>query len=77
MSKKLSISVMGIILLVTLALSFVNLRAQDPGEQPGSGEVVKFHSQVVGCGSKLPENWRPGCCEGYGGCTDMCDHEIE
>lgn len=77
MSKKQSIYVMSILLFVTLVLSFVNLRAQDPNEQPGSGEIVKFHSQVVGCGSKLPEHWKPGCCEGYGGCVDQCEKEIE
>lgn len=30
------------------------------------------HSQVVGCGSYNMHDWKPGCCEGYGGCVNKC-----
>ena len=44
---------------------------------PGIAGPDMKHSQVVGCGSKAFRDWRAGCCEGTGGCTDNCSKTPE
>lgn len=61
--------------VVTMILSIFTCKAEN---EPVPGDTLqKEHSQVVGCGSKLPIDWRPGCCLGVGGCVNRCNNDIQ
>lgn len=56
---------------IALFVSAVTVFGINPPPTPPPGPP-KEHSQVVGCGSYNMHDWRPGCCEGYGGCVNQC-----
>lgn len=64
------------IAVATMTLSIFTCKADAVPTGPGGGDM-KEHSQVVGCGSKLPIDWRPGCCLGTGGCMSACINPIQ
>ena len=74
MNIKKSTVMLTVIAVLTMALSLSLCKAGGP--ETGNN-VPKEHSQVVGCGSKSIHDWKPGCCEGTGGCVNMCNNEVQ
>lgn len=75
MKEKRIVVVLTLISLLLMSTMLLICRAENVSN-PGD-EFIKEHSQVVGCGSKHPADWRPGCCEGSGECQTQCFNDIQ
>ena len=71
MKKKFPASLLCAISALLLLFSTITAFGDTPPPTPPPTTPME-HSKVVGCGSYNMHDWRAGCCEGYGGCTNQC-----